>query len=153
MVFACSIDSISRTKFVRLSHFVALIKRCSLILFWPIPAMTQPIFMESRIVSRLIVVMASRKSPSNKRRSQNLCQLPDHTRFAGRLVLVDQCSLSLKSFSLFVCQNNFQRSPFAEENQCVIEVCCNTLQLSTCPFLESKIQFGHSSLISRSCLH
>ena len=79
--------------------------------------------------------------------------IPDHTRFAGRLVLVDQCSPSLKSFSFFVGQDNFQRIPFAEENQCVIEVCCNTLQLSTCPILESKIQFSHCSLISRSCLH
>ena len=93
------------------------------------------------------------KEVTVKRRAQNLCQLPEHTRFAGRLVLVDQCSSSLKSFSLFVGQDNFQRFPFAEENQCVIRVCCNTLQLSTCPFLESKIQFGHSSLMSRSYLH
>ena len=84
----------------------------------------------------------SSKELTIQRRTQNLCQLPDHTRFAGRLVLVDQCSPSLKSFSFFVSQDNFQRFPFSEENQCVIEVCCNTLQLSTCPFLESKIQFG-----------
>ena len=51
-----------------------------------------------------------------QRRAQNLCQLPDYTRFAGRLVPVDQCSLSLKSFSFFVGQDNFQRFPFAEEN-------------------------------------
>ena len=62
-----------------------------------------------------------------KRRAQNLCQLPDHTRFAGGLVLVDQCSPSLKTFSLLVGQDNFQRFPFAQENQCLIEVCCNTL--------------------------
>ena len=68
------------------------------------------------------------KEVTVKRRAQNLCKLPDHTRFAGRLVLVDQCSPSLKSFSFFVGQDNFQRFPFAEENQCVIEVCCNTLQ-------------------------
>ena len=59
----------------------------------------------------------------------------------------------LKSFSLLVGQDNFQRFPFAEENQCVIEVCCNTLQLSTCPVIESQIQLGHSGFISRSCLH
>ena len=57
-------------------HFVALIKRCSLILFWPIPAMTQPIFRDSLIVSRLwaswimtflsLMVMASRRWPSNE---------------------------------------------------------------------------------------
>ena len=93
------------------------------------------------------------KEVTIKRRAQNLYQLPDHTRFAGRLVLVDLCSPTLKSFSLFVGQDNFQRFPFAEEYQYVIEVCCNTLQLSICPFHESKIQFGHSSLISRSCLH
>ena len=38
------------------------------------------------------------KEVTFKWRAQNLCQLPDHTRFAGRLVLVDQCSPSLKSF-------------------------------------------------------
>ena len=85
-----------------------------------------------------------------KRRAQNLCQRPDHSRFAGRLLLVDQCSPSLKSFLLFVGQDNFQRFPFAEENQCVLKVCCNILQLSARPFLESKIQFGHSNFISRS---
>ena len=70
------------------------------------------------------------KEVTVKRRAQNLCQLPDHTRFAGRLVLVDQCSPSLKAFSLFVGQDNFQRSPFAEEKECMIEV-CNTLQPSS----------------------
>ena len=40
-------------------------------------------------------------------RAQNLCQLPDHTRFAGRLELVDQCSPSLKSFSLFCWSGQF----------------------------------------------
>ena len=42
------------------------------------------------------------KDVTVKRRTQNLRQLPDHTRFAGRLVLVDQCSPSLKSFPFFV---------------------------------------------------
>ena len=41
----------------------------------------------------------------------------DDTRFAGRLVLVDQCSPSLKSFSLFAGQDNFQRFPFADQLQ------------------------------------
>ena len=52
------------------------------------------------------------KEVTVKQRAQNLCQLPDHTRFAGRLVLVDQCSPSLKSFSLFVGQDNCQRFSF-----------------------------------------
>ena len=47
------------------------------------------------------------KEVTVKRRAQNLCQLPIHNRFAGRLVLVDQCSPSLKSFALFVGQGNF----------------------------------------------
>ena len=47
------------------------------------------------------------KEVTIKRRTQNLRQLPDHTRFAGRLVLVDQCSPSLKSFFFFVGQDNF----------------------------------------------
>ena len=53
----------------------------------------------------------------------------------------------------FVGQDNVQSFPFAEENQCVIEVCCHTLQLSTCPVIESQIQLHHSGFISRSCLH
>ena len=61
----------------------------------------------------------------------NVCQLPDHTRFAGRLVLVNKRSPGLESLALFVGQDNFQRLAFAEENQCVVEVGCNTLQLST----------------------
>ena len=134
VLLACSTVSTSQTKFGQLSHLVALSRRCSLILLWLIPAMTQPIIKESLIASRLWaslimiflshVATASRRSPSN---AQN--------------------------FSLFVGQDNFQRFPFVEENQCVIDVCCNTLQLSTCPFIESKIRLGHSSLISRSCLH
>ena len=90
------------------------------------------------------------KEVTVKRRTQNLHQLPDHTRFAGRLVLVDQSSPSLESFS-FVGQENFQRFPFAEENQCMIEVYCNTFQLGTLPILESNILSSQCSLISRSC--
>ena len=92
----------------------------------------------------------SMKEVTVKRRTKNLRQLPDHTRFAGRLVLVDHCSPCLGSLSFFVGQDNFQRFPFAEENQCVIEVCCNTFQLGTLPILESNIHFSHCSLISRS---
>ena len=76
MVFlASSIGSTSRTKFDQLSHLVARSKRCSLMLLWPIPAMAEPIFNESLIVSQLWassimtfllkVVLASRRSPSN----------------------------------------------------------------------------------------
>ena len=93
------------------------------------------------------------KEVTFKRRAQNLCQLPNHTRFAGRLVLIDSRSPGFKSFALFVGQDSFQRFPFAEENQFVIEVCCNTLQFSICPVIESQIQLGHSGLISRSFLH
>ena len=132
MVFlACSINSISRTK-IRLA--VAL-RGAHQKMFrhavWPIPAMTQPIFRESLIAALSLAdhdlplkSSESIKEVTVKRRTQNLRQLPDHTRFAGRLMLVDQCSPSLKSFSFFVGQDNFQRFPFAEENQCVIEVCC-----------------------------
>ena len=43
------------------------------------------------------------------------------------------CLLVLESFTLFVGQENLQRLPCAEKNQCVIEVSRNTLQPSTYP--------------------
>ena len=104
--------------------------------------MTQQIFKESLIVLAAPTFVdhdlplnsgESIKEVTVKRRTQNLHQLPDHTRFAGRLVLVDQSSPSLKSFS-FVGQENFQRFPFCRrENQCMIEVYCNTFQLGHSP--------------------
>ena len=56
----------------------------------------------------------STKEFNVKRRAQNLCQLPDHTRFDGRLVFVDQCrqasnpspSLLVRTiFNAFILQN------------------------------------------------
>ena len=70
-------------------------------LFWPIPAMMQPMF--RGISDRLAALsLVDHDLPLG------ICQLPDHTRFADRLVLVDQCSPS-----------NLQHLPFAEEDQCV----------------------------------
>ena len=60
--------------------------------------MTQPIFKESLIRFTALGFVAHDLSLEGgdgieevtfKWRAQNLCQLPDYTRFAGRLVLVD----------------------------------------------------------------
>ena len=44
------------------------------------------------------------KEVTVKRRAQNLCQLRDHVRFAGRLVLVNQCLLVRTIFNAFPLQ-------------------------------------------------
>ena len=75
---------------------------CSLMLLWPFPAMTQPIKESLSLESGDGI-----KEVSFKRHAQNLCQIPNHTRFAGRLVFVDQRSPGFKSFTLFVGQVNF----------------------------------------------
>ena len=137
---ACSIDSISRTK---IRPAVALRDAHQKMFLHAVLAHTgKDATSFQGITDRLAALSLvdhdlplksseSIKEVIVKRRAQNLRQLPDHTRFAGRLVLVDQCSPSLKSFSFFVGHDNFQRVLLAEENQCVIEVYCNTLQLGT----------------------
>ena len=82
-------------------------------------------------------VMASNRSPS-KWRAQNLCQFPKHTRFAGRLAFVDQCSPSFKTFFFFVGQNDFQRFPLARKNNAWFKSVA-TLFTSACPVIESQI--------------
>ena len=93
------------------------------------------------------------KEVTVKRRSQNLCQLPDHTRFAGRLVLVDQCSPSLKF--LLLCWSG----QFATLSLCRRESVRDTSLLhhfSARHSLQSSSRISnscHCALISRSCLH
>ena len=65
----------------------------------------------------------------------------------GSNLLTSAHQASNPSPSLLV-RTNFQHFPFAEENQCMMDVCCDTLQLSTRPILESKIQLSRGSLIS-----
>ena len=51
------------------------------------------------------------KKVNVKRRTQSLRQLPDHTRFAGRLVLVDQCSQSLNPSHSFLVKTILNAFP------------------------------------------
>ena len=88
-----------------------------------------------------------------ERRAQNLCQLPDHTRFARWLVRVEQPSPSLESFTFCVGQDHLQRFPFAEENQRVIEVGRNTSQFTRVPVHEFLSHLSHRSFLSRSGSH
>ena len=90
------------------------------------------------------------KEVSFKRRTQNLCQLPNHSRFAGRLLLVHQCSPGFKSFTLFVGENNFQRCPLCRRESMRDR---RRLQHSSAQHLKSQIQLCHGGFISRLGFH
>ena len=95
---------------------------------------------------------ASRRSPSNGLRKFSASFPTTLALLVDSYLLTSAHKASNPSNSLFV-STMFNAFPIAEQNQCMIKVCCNTLQLGTCPIFESKIQFSRCSLIPKSCLH
>ena len=90
---------------------------------------------------------------SFERRAQNLCQLPGYTRFASRLVLVDQRSPSLESFTLFLVKTTFSALPLQKRSSARWKSAATLFSLSTCPVLKFRIQLSHSGIVSRSGFH